>query len=234
MTRTSQPKSMRRARRIAVLAICLVTSMAFASTAAAYYWGDYHLDYGSCCGGAALNGTRAYIDVSSTTPDANSCLAHSSVVDSNSANDQTEAGLLRCGTNTRIDGTCSLTNNFVKFVELDSGGTYTCYPHGSATLGSSYLVTIDDSANNGSWYAYIAGTQYEGYFGLSSTAVNVYEWGEYTGGTCSGWSDSTSFSTWQRYYYAGSTWTTVASATNGTTGCWSVGSLSSGNFSVSH
>ena len=110
-----------------------------------------------------------------------------------------------------------------------------CYPHGAAGY-STDLLTVDDGANNGTWYTYINGDQREGQSGYTNT-LHIAEWGEYTnyfGVTCSGWSASVTFNPWQRYNYATNTWTTVQEAQDWPTTCWSVSVLSDGYFTASH
>jgi hypothetical protein len=203
-------------------------------------WGANYLTYGSCCGGASLDGTRAYIDVSSISPDSTECVLFASVVTDNDLAKQLEAGVVKCGaTSVGLDTTCSIGSQgapFVKYVERYT--TYgTCYPHGAASLGSSYLSTVDDPAGNGTFYAYISGTAYEGQSGYDGTET-LSEWGEHANGTsCPGWGGSGSFSTWQRYNYSLNTWTTVASSSiygSAQGSCWSVSSVSSGYFTASH
>jgi hypothetical protein len=217
--------------RLRFLAIGLLAALTFAAAASAAQWGNLYLSYSS--GGSTLDGTRADITVSSASPDTSDCLIHASVVNEQNASKQLESGLVICGSGTSIDGTCSLSNNFVKYVERYNGSSYTCYPHGSASFNTSYLATVDNSSGNGTWSAYISGTLYEAQSGYDNN-VNVDEWGEYTDTSCSGWSDSTGFSSWQSYNYSANTWSTVGSANNGTTGCWTTSGLSSGSFSVSN
>jgi hypothetical protein len=221
-------------RRFAVLVLVAMAALVVTGSALATIFGYNYLQYGSCCGGARLDGTRAYVSVSSITPDASNCIAFQSIVTSLDSNRQLQAALLRCGTNANVDGTCSLTNNFVKIVErIPATGSPVCYPHGAATLGSSYLLTVDSSAGNGTWTAYISGTPYESQSGYT-TSVRIPESGEYTGFSCSGWSGSASFNTWQRYNFPNNVWTTVQSSNQRNDGCWSLGTVSNGNFSVTH
>lgn len=221
-------------KRWIVLAV-VVGALVFPALAAAQTWGGYRLIYGSCCSGVTLDGTRAYVNISSVTPDSPHCVLSDSVVEETNATKQLETGLAKCGsTSGGLDGTCSLSNNLVLYVERYNGSSYTCYPHGAASTGLSYLATVDDSTGTGTWNAYLSGTLYEGQSGYDNN-VTIFEWGEHTGTTsCTGWSDSTGFSSWQRYNYSGNTWTTVGSATSANTGCWTNGSLSAGAFSISH
>lgn len=218
-------------RRRVVWTVAAVVALGSVGSAYGALFGQYSLTYGSCCGGATLNGTRAYIDVSSISPDSTHCIAFSSAVVDGGLSQQLQATLVRCGSNANVDGTCSTSNNFVKAVEIIPSGV--CYQHGSASTGGSYLVTVDEPYNDGTWYTFIAGTGYETQSGYDNN-VAIPEFGEYTGSSCSGWSASASFDTWQRYYYAGNTWTNVSTANPNNGGCWTLGTLSSSNFTVSH
>lgn len=220
--------------RLTIALVATVAALTFTGAALATLFGANALRQGSCCSGQALNGTRAYISASSNSPDASNCTAFASAVTSFDSNRQLQAGIVRCGSSANVDGTCSLSNNLVKYVErIPATGSPVCYPHGAASLNTSYLLTVDDSANSGTWQAYIDGVLQEGQSGYTSS-VGIEEWGEYTGTGCSGWSAAASISTWQRYNYSLNSWITVQSASLRNDGCWSVGSVSSGNFSVSH
>jgi hypothetical protein len=176
------------------------------------------------------------VSVSAINPDQYNCIGFASVVsESVPSGPQIQAAKGRCGIHATIDNTCSQTNNFVFFVERTpaGGGNPVCYPHGAATLGNSDLLTVDSSAGNGVWYTYINGTLREGQSGYTSN-VHIDEWGEYTGVTCPGWSATATFSGWQRYNYPNNAWTTVQSSSTGNGGCWSIGTVSNGNFSVGH
>jgi hypothetical protein len=236
-----QPRTLRFTVAAVVLIGLIASSLALGATNASAtnvaIWGDNHLIYGSCCGGATLDGTRAYISVSSISPASSSCVLFDSVVSSADSNRQLEAGLAKCGTNANLDGTCSLTNNLVKYVErIPAVGSPVCYPHGAGGLNNSDLVTVDSASGNGTYNAYIDGNLYEGQSGYTSN-VGIFEWGENSGLSlsCSGWGGSASFTTWQRYYFTANTWTTVQSANKeSTNNCWTVGTVSNGFFTVSH
>ncbi len=154
-----------------------------------------------------------------------------------SSGPQIEIGVGRCYSST-IDNTCGggtgLSALFL-FDEVTSDGShFTCYQHGTTSLGSSDLMTADVNGNTGTWYGYIDGN---GPYESESLPANIFiaEWAEdrNASGTCSNFTASGSFATWQRYYYSGNTWTTVSSA-NGSAVCWQLGGLgSNGNFSVS-
>lgn len=220
-------------RRLLVGASIGLVALAFCTPALATEFGWNSLTYGNCCSGATLDGTRADVVVSGIAPGSAECITFSSVVESQDSNRQLQAGLAKCGVNANIGGTCSLSNNFVKVVEkIPASGSPTCYPHGAASLNTSTRLTVWDSVGLGTYYAYIAGTQYESQSGYTDF-VFINEWGEYTGNSCSGWSGQADFNTWQRYYVTVGTWSTVQSASR-LQECWAVGSVSNGNFSVGH
>ena len=222
----------RRSGFVLAVLVALSASLAFGGDAEAANFGTRYLTYGSCCSGDLLRGTRANITVHSNAPNASDCVLYSSVVASNVAAKQLQIGIVRCGSSTSLGGTCSLSNNLVKFVERYNGASYVCYPHGAASYNTAYLASVNDCCGTGTWYTYLDGTQYEGQSGYDNS-VNIEEWAEQTGGqgACSGWSGSVTFGTWQRWN--SSSWVTVASSFTAQT-CWSVGALSGGTFGVSH
>jgi hypothetical protein len=223
---------------IGLTALSLAIALPAQAQANVFVFGQNYLDYGSCCNGATLDGTRAYVSVSSDSPQSTGCVLFDSVVSSNDSNRQLEVGIARCGSSTSLDGMCSLTNNLVKYVErIPASGSAVCYPHGAASYNSSDLFTVDDSANNGNWYAYIDGTLEQGQSGYDSQ-VRISEWGEdsqHDNYSCSGWGGAASFSSWQRYNYGSNQWTTVQSSSQrNVNNCWNLGLVSNGSFSVSH
>ncbi|HET8821511.1 MAG TPA: hypothetical protein VFM57_08180 [Thermoleophilaceae bacterium] len=166
--------------------ITAIIALAFVSAALANEVGNYQWD--------SNLGTRATVAVNSISPSTN-CIASASYVTSTDSNRQLQIGQLLCAAGYGVDMTCSLNNNFILYVErIPATGSPVCYPHGSAS--GSYLLTVDDSAGNGTYYTYASGTQYEGQSGYDNNKF-FSEGSEYTGSSCSGWSANTSFSGWQ-------------------------------------
>jgi hypothetical protein len=60
-----------------------------------------------------------------------------------------QAGLVKCGTNAGLDGTCSLSNNLVKFVEILNSSGYHCYAHGDASTGTEYVPSVHITLQHG-------------------------------------------------------------------------------------
>lgn len=217
-------------RKVVLVAII---ALVLPSGAVAALHGSHYLYFGGCCGGAELDGTRAYISVNTVLPAAEDCLVFSSVVATFYTAGQLQAGLARCGAHTSLGGTCSLSNNFVKFVERipHDGGSAVCYPHGAASVGGSYLVTVDETWDNGTWWTFISGQLYEGQSGYDNN-VFIEEWGEHTGFVCAGWHAGANFATWQRYNYDLNRWITVQSSYMDNSDCWGMTAVSDGFFDI--
>jgi hypothetical protein len=222
-----------RPRKVAVTVIALGFALLTATSASAItgqFGGYYHIND---------NGTRAYVDITENVPDGSNCVASASVVTSSVSGGQLQVGEVKCGGNANVDGTCSVAQQQVLFVERipQSGGSPVCYPDGSGNFFTSYLMTVDDSSNNGTYWTYINGTQHEGQSGYSPGSVYFTEESEYTGGGCTtAWGASTGFSTWQYFNYAISAWVGIAQPSDSIDQCWTLGSYNSsaGSFTVSH
>lgn len=227
--------------RAAVCAFFLVVSLATATAAVAapgdWYqaprYGAYYLT-DPCCSGDALNGTSSAIKVESISPDPDSCILFRSTAETESQ--LIQAGVARCGSNIALDGTCSSSNNLVKFVEILNGGVYTCYPHGAASARYIYNVSVQNASST-TWYAFINGTSYES---LSMpAAVAIAESGEHTpSNSCSGWSASATYANssaypWQRFIKSSLTWFNVQSS-YASAGCWTLTGGPPSPFTISH
>jgi hypothetical protein len=226
-----------------VLVVAVTTALSIAGTAFAdpsLWWqsprfGAYYLT-SPCCNGDPFNGTGASIKVTSASPDSQPCLLFRSTAEKGGY--LIQSGLTKCGTNsTGLDGTCSLSNNLVKFVEKEVNGVYTCYPHGAASLNTTYTATPQNTTGT-LWYAYIDGTAYES---NSFTAEAIAETAEHTdpnGDSCSGWSGAATFASsatwpWQRYVINNPSWTRVQSSYTHA-GCWSLSGGPPNSFTISH
>lgn len=227
-------------KRLSVLAGVVVAALALAAStnAAPGDWyqlprfGAYYLTP-PCCGGDSLNGTGAAILVSGINPDSSNCLLFRSTAES-ASNYLIQSGLLRCGSGQMLDGTCSLSNNLVKFVEKDVAGSYTCYPHGAASLNTTYTATPQNTTGT-LWYAYIDGIAYEN---NSFSADAIAESGEHTSDSCSGWSGhgvfgQSSLWPWKRYVIGSASWKTVQSSYQHA-GCWALSGAPPNSFDISH
>jgi hypothetical protein len=208
-----------------------------ALTLSARYSARY-LEYGlnpPCCGGDALWGTSASINVSSIQADGGNCVLFRSDAE-NLANDLIQAGIVRCGdTSTGLAGSCSRDHTIVKFVETHlQGQPYRCFQHGSAATGVDHAAVVYAPSGN-TWYSFIDGVQYET---NSFSQRVIMESGEHGGSdSCSGWSASARFAAspsypWQRFVQPG-TWKTVQSSYS-SPGCWSISGGPPGAFTISH
>lgn len=212
------------------MVVVALAALTMAGSAYAAEFGAYHLS--SPVSGAGLDGSRANIDSSSISPDANNCIVYSSVVRSYLSAAQLEVGKAECGSNAKVDNCTATTSQYEFFVErIPASGTTVCYAHGLTANGQSDLMTVDDASGTGTWYAYIDGNQEEGQSGYNDNEDQVSEWAEYSGNACFGWSGAASFSSWQKYYNG--SWQTVTPDAHDNT-CWFLSTISGGNFSVSN
>lgn len=183
-----------------------------------------------CCGGAQLGGTSASLNVNTISPDSPHCLLFRS--DAEIVGHLIQAGLVKCGVNTSLDGACSLSNNLVKFVEIQNSSGYHCYAHGDASTGFEYDPGVH--ITDGTWYSFISGTSYE--TTTFGSATLIIEGGEHTNTTsCSGWTGSAVFAgdsshVWQRYDLNAHGTDVQSASTNN--GCWLVSGGPPGSFSI--
>lgn len=226
----------RRAVRVLALIILAAGAVAFCQPdrAAATLLGDRRLEP-PCCNGDTLNGTSASINASSINPDTQSCIAYRSDAERYQVG-LLQVGLVRCGTGANVDGTCSLSNNLVKYVEkLVGTNPGVCVAHGGASTGTSYWMSVQNATGN-LWYSYIDGTAYESNTFQQSKLV---EGVEYTGSFCSGWSGSVTYAAdsnhrWQRYVINSPTWVTVqTSFIDNTSSCFSMSGGPPTSFTIS-
>lgn len=187
-----------------------------------------------CCNGDTLNGTYASISVDYIAPGSAYCVLFRSVAQDSAGAYLLQAGLARCGAYTSLDGTCSLSNNFIKFVEKEVNYVYTCYPHGAATLSTTYNPLVVSYTGN-SWSAQIDSTAYES---NSFTQYMITEGAEHAGtDSCTGgWAASGFFAglgAWQRYHQGSGTWKTVQSSYI-SEGCWTIAGGPPSSFTIYH
>lgn len=219
-------------RLIATTAIALVACLTLASVAMANEDGYYQLKNGTCCSGESLDGTRASVEVDELDPGTADCVVTASVVTSDDSNRQLQAGIGKCSSGENTD--CAYVSYAFKYVErIPATGSAVCYEHGAATLGCCTELTVDDGAGNGTWYAYIAGSLYEGQSGYDSDLA-VEEDGEVSpDNSCSGWAISTIDNNWQRYNYSPhNAWYTVQSANPMQGSCFLLGTINNGTFTI--
>jgi hypothetical protein len=174
-----------------------------------------------CCADP-LNGTRAVIDVAIASADNTNCLLFRSEADTPSY--LIQAGTLRCGpTSPGLDGSCSLSNNLVHYVETEVAGAYTCYPHGAASLNSYDIYTVDQAQpSSNQWTAFINGTLYEH---NTFAPYRIMASAEHTSDSCSGWSGWGTWGEngvpWQRWIKSSLTWFTIQTSAI-SPGCWTL------------
>jgi hypothetical protein len=207
-----------------VLCALLLLAIAFTPMASAFpnRFGVHYLQP-PCCSGDPVNGTRASIRVQSITPDDTHCLAFRSDAENQASSWLIQAGLVRCGPHGNADGTCSLSNNLVLYVEVESGlNNFACFPHGAGSLNTQYKMTVDQPqpASDG-WSSFIDGVPYER---NGFVQYVIAESSEHTGtDSCSGsWSAFGAFAestVWQRWIKSSLTWYTVQSDYL-SAGCW--------------
>jgi hypothetical protein len=230
----SETKPRPRLALAVVLCVFLSTlGMAFASSAMANSYGHYDL-HDPCCSGQNLYGTRASIrqDTNSLPSGHFECQLYRS--DAETTNALIQAGVVRCGSGSPgLDGTCSLSNNLVRFVEQLLSSGYTCYPKGGTSFGTDARFTVQRTASS-TWYAFIAGVKDTHAYTRMNEAVYLIEGGEMTGPCTSAGSSSSRYgvsTAWQRYN--GSSWVTVGSSYNNLDCGWSLSGGPTGAWTAS-
>lgn len=120
------------------------------------------LYYGQCCNGERLYGTKASI-VTPPFPDAlyfptPNCIGARS--DAEGPSQLIQTGWVRCKPPATLDGTCSLYDNLIKFVETLSPDSdiLRCYPKGDIGYGAEVLYSVRYEWFD-TWYAWIGGVQ---------------------------------------------------------------------------
>lgn len=231
-------------RAFATLAVSagLLALLAGTANASAFAnrFGQRFLQYGQCCNNAILYGSRASITPNNVNPGSSYCTAFRTdgegVLGSGLL---IQAGVVKCGANTTgVDGTCSLSNNLVKYVEtINSVHGAVCFPHGGTSTGTAVEAKITTSSSNPAT-AYLDGTQEEGMGGLNAFAY-ILEGAEHAGtDSCNssnwGGTNEANFAgtvAWQRQQGDGSWFTIQDSSTS--SGCWTVSGGPPGNFTIS-
>jgi hypothetical protein len=225
--------------RLSIGLLAIVTAALALSTAArANTFGGYELN-APCCNGDPLYGTRANISIPSSSSNWNPGSIHCLLARSDAEDDTLvkliQTGFLRCASGWSLDGTCSLTNNLVNFVETNNGSGYTCYPKGAVSYGTTHKYTVDKGSTS-TWTAYIDGVADTHTISMGN-AQYLIESGEYGGDTSGSFTASATYGSglaWQRWN--GSTWFTVQSAyvfiTSGSG--WSVSGGPPNTWTISH
>lgn len=216
----------------------MLAGSANASTFANRY-GMRFLESGQCCNNAALDGTRASIIPNYVNPGASYCTAFRSDGEGAIGSGYLiQAGVVKCGVNQNVDGTCSLSNNLVKFVETETPSDgYVCYPHGGTSTGTAVDAAVTGSVSN-PWTAWLDGTQeeaiaappsfyylVEGAEHAGTDSCDSSNWGgtnEGTFGSTEAWARNTTSMTW---------YTVQGSSTS--SGCWTVSGGPPGSFTIS-
>lgn len=152
-------RTMRRARFIIALSLIGCAVAATAQEATANYpqnpMGGYYLVSPGCCNGDALYGTRAGLStpVNTISIPAHCFLARSDAEGSGPPR-LLQAGFVRCAPGYTLDGTCSVSNNLVHFVErLTQTFGYECWGQGAVSYNTTHKYT-SWSQNFQQWYAY--------------------------------------------------------------------------------
>lgn len=190
-----------------------------------------------CCGtGVDLGGTKANFTAPGWTAGKGFCVIYSVVGSSAPAGEQIETGEYNCNAY-HVDGCPTGTNGFTEV--SPSAGSFTCFYYGAVTVGATYTFDVHDdgSAPPSSWIGYINGNWFHTVTGFH-TSVDTTAWAETISANdaCSGWYASLNVTSWQRYWLADNSWHIITSNVphyqQTTGGCFTVGSLGSGTFSV--
>jgi hypothetical protein len=242
-------------KRLAALALAALTVSAILlaivagpANASAFpnRFGQRWLGYGQCCNNGLLLGSRASITPNNVNPGGSYCTAFRSDAEQESGPWLIQAGVVRCGGQANADGTCSLSNNLVKYVEIitpSSSGV--CYPHGGTSTGTAVDARVSwegvDNFGNEDWEASLDGTVEENLMGGMYGAQYILEGGEHAVGpnldSCNtsdwGGTNKATFASsqaWQRQQ-PGFTWFTIQSAST-SSGCWTVSGGPPNSFTI--
>jgi hypothetical protein len=232
----------RRAVRAVHLSLFLIafglaatTALTNAQTARANTFGGRYLVVGQCCNGAGLYGTRASIttpvSASDLTFPVQQCFLARS--DGEIPGDRLiQTGFVRCASGQSLDGTCSLTNNLVSFIEIAFSGGFTCYPKGGVGYNTTHLYTVRRQFGD-TWYAFIDSVQ-DGHTLTMGGANQIEEGAEWTGGCDSfkGYADWAFSTAWQRW--TSTDWFTVQSSSLGLDCGWATTGGPPNHFQFSH
>lgn len=244
-------RSSRISELVLLVAVALVSAAVLAPRASGVdaTYGHHFLDYGSCCNGDFLDGTSSRIVVNTSSPSSTACeLFRSDAEWYDASGTKTvylvQAGAVKCGIQTSLDGLCSNLNQLVLFDE-----SYTpqlghgCAPHGNlGGTGERFgFVAGVWSPDLTAWKARIDGTNYSEPTAITGDASRLLEGAEHTSTTsCSGWSGKGTWSTsgtgmfwWARYRVLNSTWVPVQGASTSSS-CWTVTGGPPNSFTVSH
>jgi hypothetical protein len=224
---------MKRLRLLFIAGLLIVCGATPAVALAVYQGGRY---IGPFTGG--MDGVVAGVRVDSFVPLSGSCLVSSTLVYDATASRQLELATGKCN-GASIDTTC--VPNYDSVGETWTGGTnYVCYPGPTVGVGVTVGYWVYRTGSSSTQYLGLFNSVHQPGWDLTgfsspSTHEQGYQWSELTAGsTCSGWSGSTQHSSWERYSIPTASWTVISSSSIINTGCWSVGGLSGGNFSVTH
>jgi len=216
--------------RAAIMTLVLLLLTAFTTPSAFASSLDQGGRYNATFGSATNNLISTAAEMNSASPSSGSCVIISILLAG--ATNQVETGLPRCN-GISVDGTCPSGQIFV---ETSYGSGFKCNPHGSFALGSYYSIGVARPAT-GNWVGQVSHVNYAGIVGGWPSSVYSRTWGEWTstgGHTCSGWGASGIFSGWTYRSNAGSTQSFTNNNTTVAAGCWTVGTLNGGAYSVSH
>lgn len=212
-SRTSGRSKNRAVRRFLRLIFLLTSGQAGANSFAHYEKSD------PCCSGELLKGAKSSIKTPLTSdllePSGLVCFAFRNVANRvTPIVRQIQAGFVRCSPNANVGGTCSLSNNLVKYVEtIASDGTGVCSPKGGVGWDSDHTYSVLKVASD-TWRAYIDGIAQTPDYSWGSEALWEAAGGEHTGPVSGSVGKGTGTyglsRTWQRYN--GSAWVTITSA----------------------
>jgi len=193
----------RTARLLGLIVVAALALGGVLGAAQATTFGHKYLRVNFCCNNEGLYGTKAsmYTPVSAgdLTFPTKDCFAARSDAEIESPVVDIQTGWVRCATGANVEGTCSLTNNLVNYVETHpNGGIWTCYPMGSVGYNVETLYTVKQSGST--WYAWIAGVQ-DTHGVAMGGAEYLIEGAEWTGGcdNFNGYADYAMAITWQRW-----------------------------------
>lgn len=204
-----------------------VAPPASAQASAGVLQSGYYLEHGNCCSGVTLDGSHVFIDVFTITP-VSDCLIFATLVYDPTQSRQLEVGVVRCAAGVSVDGTCSTGQQFIRFVEINVGSGYTCYPNVGVGLYENHEFRVQrGSGTSTTWNSYFEGTNhYQALLGVDLN-VQTYVWAEETGtGSCGPWAGEAQFSNWTYFNNVNGSQPVRSAFAYSSGGCWTRGAYS--------
>lgn len=197
-----------------------------------------HRNVTGCCGGAHLDGVRAYLTSAPISPADGTCDIQSVLAYSPGGSSQLETGVAKCNNFSIDTSTCGGGGNLFSWVEQDDNNTYTCHRVDSYDRNSGLRFQVQRQSAASSFFdAYIAGNlEPWSQDNINRSDTQLYAWAEINGNSHCPSSAGYTFSNLQRFEF-GNGWYTEQSPGDwispGNQSCYNLGSVDNvGTFHI--